>query len=124
LGWLTEPVRDERLSRRFKELVDLFGRKLLPEPRLLFGAEVTLLAAEVGRQIYVPVIQWFEHPAEDIEQVLLTRRCRNHRTVPIVLLLPVDISDLKERIPFVKRLPQFFEIRFRGPDRFGGFETA
>ena len=58
----------------------------------------------------MPVIQRVEHPAEDIEELVVTGLTCDPGPVGVVLLLPVDLPQLEKWIPVVKGLPQLLEI--------------
>ena len=58
------------------------------------------------------VIQRVEHLAHDIEELVIAGFTRDLRSVDVVLLSPVDLSQLEEGIPVVKGLPQLLEILF------------
>ena len=68
----------------------------------------------------MPVIQWVEHLAKNIEELIITGFARDLRSVDVVLLSPVDLSQLEEGIPVVKGLPQLLEILFRIANDHGG----
>src|SRR5262245_24724359 len=61
----------------------------------------------------MPIVQRVDHPAEDIEELIVGGVLGDFRSVGGVLLLPVDLPELEEGIPFVKGLPQRLEIPFR-----------
>src|SRR5262245_22974373 len=58
------------------------------------------------------IVQRVDHPAEDIEELIVGGVLGDFRSVGGVLLLPVDLPELEEWIPFVKGLPQRLEILF------------
>ena len=60
----------------------------------------------------MPVIQRVEHLAKNIEELIIAGITRDLRSVDVVLLPPIDLSQLEEGIPVVKGLPQLLEIVF------------
>jgi hypothetical protein len=61
------------------------------------------------------IIQRVEHLAEYVEKLVIGGQRGNSGSVDLVLLFPVDISQLEKWIPIMKGFPQFFEIEFRVP---------
>jgi pimeloyl-ACP methyl ester carboxylesterase len=59
------------------------------------------------------IIQWIEHLAENIKKFIVCGLPRDPGAVGFILLFPVDIPQLKKRVPVMKGLPQFLEIDFR-----------
>ena len=59
------------------------------------------------------IIQRLAHLAENMEQVLVTGPSDDPWSVFVVLLLPVDASQLEEGIPVVKGFPELIESLFR-----------
>jgi hypothetical protein len=97
-------------------------RELLIEARLLLRGEVARLPLITcfGLQLDMPVIQRLEHLAKNIEKLSITGFTRDLRSVHVVLLLPVDISQLEEGIPTVKGLSQLLEILLGIANKHGG----
>src|SRR5262249_56597268 len=126
LGWglleLPEAVGYESLLRRLEQLLDLPLGEFPPELGFWLGVEVALLAIPVclGDQLDMPVIQRVEHPAEDIEELIVGGVLSDFRSVGGVLLFPVDFPELEKWIPFVEGLPQRLEILFRIAIAHGG----
>src|SRR5687767_11651746 len=58
------------------------------------------------------IIQRREHPAKNIEKVIITGLARDSGSVSFILLFPVDLPYFEKWIPVVKRLPKLFEILF------------
>ena len=102
-----ETTGDKSLLGRLEELLDLSGREFPPESGLWLWVEVSSLPIPpgLGLQLDMPVIQGVQHLAEDIEELIITRRRCDLGSVNVILLLPVDIPQLKERIPVVKGVP-------------------
>src|SRR5262245_37053540 len=61
----------------------------------------------------MPVVQRVDHPAKNIEKLIVGGVLGDFRSVGRILLLPVDLPEFEEWIPFVKGLPQRLEILFR-----------
>ena len=112
---LAEAVFDERLLGRSEELFDFALCKFLPESGLGFRVEISFPSptAYPSLQLHMPVIQWVEHLAEDIEELIITGVPCDFGSVGVILLFPVDIPQFEKWIPVVKGLPQFSEILFR-----------
>jgi hypothetical protein len=72
----------------------------------------------------MPVIQWVEHLAKNIEELIITGFTRDLRSVDVVLLSPVDLSQIEEGIPVVKGLPQLLKILFRIANDHGGADLG
>src|SRR5580765_5692872 len=60
----------------------------------------------------MPVVQRCEHPAQNLEQLIITGLARDPGSISFILFLPVDIPYFEEWIPVVKGLPKLFEILF------------
>src|SRR5262245_54598676 len=123
---LPEAVGDKGLLCRFEELLDLPAGKFPPESGLGLGVEVALFAlpACFGDQLDMPVIQRVEHPAEDIEELIVRGVLCDSWSVGGVLLFPVDLPELEEWIPFVEGLPRALEILFGIAIAHGGVDLC
>src|SRR5258708_6801610 len=121
-----ETIGDKRVLGRLEELLYLPSGELLPESGLGLRVEVPFLPVHLrfGRQLHVPVIQRIEHPAEDIEELIITGLSRDFGPIGVILIFPVDIPQLEKWIPVVKGLPQLFEILFRVANDHGSVELS
>jgi hypothetical protein len=101
----TEAIVDQSVFGRFEELPDIRLGKLLPEPRLSLRIEISFLATQFGFQLDMSVVQRGEHPADNIEELVVTRLTGYFWPVGFILLVPIDIPQFKKRISLVKGLP-------------------
>jgi hypothetical protein len=64
-----ETIGDKSLRGRLEKLLDLSVREFPPKSRLFLWVEVSLLPTPTcfGYQLNMPVMQWGEHLAENIE---------------------------------------------------------
>ena len=72
----------------------------------------------------MPIIQRVEHLAKNIEELIIAGFTRDLRPMDVVLLSPVDLSQLEEGIPVVKGLPQLLEILFGIANDHGGSDLG
>src|SRR5689334_15741977 len=84
----------------------------MPKPRLFLGTKVSFFTVDLCCKIDVPVIQGGEHPAQNVEEFFVTRVNSNLGPKTIVLLLPIYISYIKERVSFVEGRPQLSKVFF------------
>src|ERR1700686_2281923 len=59
------------------------------------------------------VIQWAEHPAENIEELTFAGLVCDFRPVGLILLFPVHMPQFEKRISVVEGIPQELKIPFR-----------
>src|SRR5438105_2472670 len=104
---LPEPMADQSVLGRLEELLDLSFGEFLVESWLFLRAEVSRLPmpACFSLQLDMAVIQWIEHLAEDVEKLTIAGLVRDLGSVGVILLSPVDISQLKKWIPVMECLP-------------------
>ena len=108
-------MADKTLTGRFEQLLDLSLRELLMESGLFLRAEISSLPipACLRLQLDMPVIQRIEHPAEDIEQLVIPGFICDFGSVDVILVFPVDIPQFEKWVSVAEGVPQEFEILFR-----------
>ena len=97
-----EAIVDQSLVGRLEEPFDLPLRELLPELRLFLRSEIPLFAVHFGFQLDMPVIQRVEHPAQNIEELIIAGLIRHFRSIGSVLLIPIDTPQPEERVSLLK----------------------
>jgi hypothetical protein len=121
-----ETIGDKSLLGRFEELLDLSSREFLPKSGLFLWVEVSFLPIPTcfGYQLDMPVMQWGEHLAENIEEFIIIGLPCDFWPVGVILLFPVDIPQFEKWIPVVEGLPQLFEILFRVANDHGSVDPS